>query len=198
MSNPKSKRSAASTKLIEDLVSEYDLILRRFVRVRTNQYEDYDDIMQEIYVKLSQVSDLPIKLAGRMSTVKNYLLQIANHVIIDRARHAQSRCTNDHISQIEESHCTNLTSPERIYTNKAMLNLTEKALAELNPVHRQAFLLNRINGLSYREVSDQLDVSISTVEKYIAATLHQIRRATNQPEPERVSKNQRVCHENRR
>ena len=167
----------ASNKLIERLVNEYDITLRRFVRVRTGQFEEDDDVMQEIYVKLSQISDLHKRLSGRMSTVKNYLLQIANRHI-DRARRSASRRASDHISQIEELHFTDLTSPERAYTNKAILERIELALGHLKQEHRQAFLLSRINGMSYREISDQLDVSVSTVEKYISSALREIRKAT--------------------
>jgi len=173
----------ASNKLIERLVNEYDITLRRFVRVRTGQFEEDDDVMQEIYVKLSQISNLHKRLSGRMSTVKNYLLQIANHVIIDRARRSASRRASDHISQIEELHFTDLTSPERAYTNKAILERIELALGHLKQEHRQAFLLSRVNGMSYREISDQMDVSVSTVEKYISSALHEIRKATKGLEP---------------
>ncbi|MFD2632976.1 RNA polymerase sigma factor [Idiomarina piscisalsi] len=173
----------ASNRLIERLISEYDITLRRFVRVRTGKFEEYDDVMQEIYVKLSQVSDLHKRLSGRMSTVKNYLLQIANHVIIDRARRSASRCASAHISQVEELHFTDLTSPERAYTNKDILERIELALSSLKHEHKRAFLLNRINGMSYREISDQMDVSVSTVEKYISSALHEIRKATKGLEP---------------
>jgi RNA polymerase sigma-70 factor (ECF subfamily) len=59
--------------------------------------------------------------------------------------------------------------------NKRKLQLVDKALGRLKPEHRKAFLLHRVEGLSYRQISDQLAVSESTIEKYISAALVAIR-----------------------
>jgi len=36
---------------------------------------------------------------------------------------------------------------------------------------RSAFLLSRLDGLSYREIAKQLGVSLSSVEKYMASAI---------------------------
>jgi RNA polymerase sigma-70 factor (ECF subfamily) len=41
-------------------------------------------------------------------------------------------------------------------------------LSGLNPKVRRAFLLSRLLGLSYPEIASQLEVSLSSVEKYMA------------------------------
>ncbi|MGH6781447.1 MAG: sigma-70 family RNA polymerase sigma factor, partial [Sphingomonadaceae bacterium] len=41
-------------------------------------------------------------------------------------------------------------------------------LAELSPRTRQIFLMHRIDGLKYREIADELGITMSAVEKHIA------------------------------
>ncbi|WP_241973660.1 RNA polymerase sigma factor [Aliidiomarina shirensis] len=167
-------RKQASHKLIERLLAEHDIAIRRFVRIKLGTNQDCDDVMQEVYVRLSQIDDLPQRLADRLDTARSYLIQIANNLLIDRARRAQVRCANMHRGEYETA--TSLHAPERILSGKRKLQQIDKALAKLKPEKRQAFLLHRVEGLSYREIGDQLSVSVSTVEKYISAALLAIRK----------------------
>lgn len=36
---------------------------------------------------------------------------------------------------------------------------------------RRALLMRRLDGMSYRDIAEQLDVSVSSVEKYVARAL---------------------------
>lgn len=165
----------ASHKLIERLLAEHDIALRRFIRVRMNSPVDCDDVMQDIYMRLSQVDDLPAKLADRLDTARNYLLQIASNLLIDRARRAKARHSEQHQSAELLNHLAAIDEPDRCFANKRTLQQVELALLSIRPEQRNAFLLHRIDGLSYREISDQLGISVSTVEKYISAALLAIR-----------------------
>ncbi len=167
----------ASHKLIERLLAEHDIALRRFIRVRMNSQVDCDDVMQDIYMRLSQIDDLPAKLADRLDTARNYLLQIASNLLIDRARRAHVRCAEQHQSTEALSHLSAVDEPDRTLHNKRTLQQVELALLTIRPEQRNAFLLHRIDGLSYREISDQLGISVSTVEKYISAALLAIRNS---------------------
>lgn len=172
-------RRAASHKFIEKLLAEHTFALRRFIRIRLNSEHDCEDVLQEVYVRLSQIDDLPAKLAGRLDTTRNYLLQIASNLLIDRARRAQVRKQSQHVSSADDDlplHCE-IYAPERHLANKRKLQRIDYALQKLRPEQRKAFLLHRVEGLSYREISDQLGLSVSTVEKHIAATLLAARKA---------------------
>ncbi|WP_258807292.1 RNA polymerase sigma factor [Pseudidiomarina sp. CB1] len=176
-------RRAASHGLIERLLAEHTFALRRFIRVRlhSEQQHECDDVLQDVYMRLSQIEDLPVKLAGRLDTTRNYLLQIASNLIIDRARRAQVRKQADHVSNTSDQeevplYCE-IYSPERSLANKRKLQRIERALQKLRPTQRKAFLLHRVEGLSYREISDQLGLSVSTIEKHIAAALSCARQA---------------------
>lgn len=165
-----------NSDLVEQLYAEYGSALRRFIRVRSRLGEgDCEDVMQEVYERLLKFENLQQKLAGRMDTVRNYLFQIATHILIDRNRRAKVRCKDAHVSDHETVILSSIFSPERALQNRKQLRQIEKVLGEIKTSHQQAFMLNRIEGKSYREISDLLGVSVSTVEKHIAAALVAIR-----------------------
>lgn len=63
-------------------------------------------------------------------------------------------------------------SPEQKWQVLNALEAIQAVLEGLRPVEMSAFLLIRIEGLSYREAAEFLGVSLSSVEKYVVkATL---------------------------
>ena len=50
------------------------------------------------------------------------------------------------------------------------------ALATLPPSRRKAFILSRIEGLSYKEIAHQMEISDRTVEKHISMALKQLKK----------------------
>lgn len=169
------KLPPASNRLIEKLLAEHDSAIRRFVRVRLHSDHDCDDVVQDLYVRLSQIDDLPQKLANRLDTARNYLLQIASNLLIDKSRRAKVRHQAQHDSGVDLDQYSSLDSPERTFANKRQLHVVDHTLKKLRPRQRQAFLMHRVEGLSYREIGDSLGLSVSTVEKHISAALQAIR-----------------------
>ena len=164
-------------ELIEQLYAEYGGVLRRFIRVRSRlNKNDCDDVVQEVFERLLKVEYLSEKLDGRKDTVHSYLLQIANRLLIDRDRRAKVRCKDAHVSEQDTLIFSSLCSPERELQNQNELKQIEYALDDIKKIHKQAFLLSRLDGHSYREISDILGISISTVEKYISTALVAIRK----------------------
>lgn len=49
------------------------------------------------------------------------------------------------------------------------------AIRSLSPVRKKVFILSRIHGHSYKEISHQLSISVKTVEDHMAKALKQIR-----------------------
>jgi len=52
----------------------------------------------------------------------------------------------------------------------------QKALAGLSEINRTTFLMNRIDGLKYKEIAERLNISIKTVEKRMQNALGQLRK----------------------
>lgn len=62
-------------------------------------------------------------------------------------------------------------SPEEQFQLLRLLEQIDRLLSGLRPIEKTAFLMVRLDGLSYKEVAKQLDVSLSSIEKYIAKAM---------------------------
>ncbi|WP_115718538.1 RNA polymerase sigma factor [Gallaecimonas mangrovi] len=162
--------------LVSQLMAQHDVALRRFIRVRSLlEEEECEDIVQEVYERLLKLDDLGERLSDRMDTVRNYLFQIATNLLIDKSRRNKVRKIGDHIREDEVAILSTLHSPERDFHNHSQLSQIQAALNDVQKNPRTAFLMSRLDGRSYREISDSLGVSVSTVEKYISSVLLAIR-----------------------
>ena len=100
-----------------------------------------------------------------------FLLVIANRLLINRKRRA--RVEEDALRQIavllrsSEQRCPAETVMARDLLAQVVLLLAE----ELPEKPRRAFLMARIEGLSYREIASRLAVSESSVKQYLARAL---------------------------
>lgn len=74
------------------------------------------------------------------------------------------------------------TSPENIY-NKLLFENVVRALAELTPSQRLAFLLRHYEGMSYEEIANAMNCSTGTVKKGVSRAIGKL-RARLSPEPE--------------
>lgn len=59
-------------------------------------------------------------------------------------------------------------SPEKDYESKQIQSALQKALGELSPKLRAVIVLKEMEGLSYEEIADTLDISIGTVKSRIS------------------------------
>lgn len=63
------------------------------------------------------------------------------------------------------------TSHSQVYEARQELEI---ALSLLPPTRKKVFLLSRLHGYSYKEISEQLSISPRTVEKHISLALKQL------------------------
>jgi|TARA_Y100000296_G_C5165556_1_gene254352 RNA polymerase sigma-70 factor (ECF subfamily) len=158
------------------LVREHESALRRFIRVRARvSTHEIEDILQEMYAKLFSMEGLAAKSEERQDTFRSFLFTVVANLIIDRERRAKVRARDAHESFSEADHGEKDHGPEKQAGIFEKLSEIEHVLNGINPYHKSAFILCRVEGKSYREISDTLGVSVSTVEKYIAAALTAIR-----------------------
>jgi RNA polymerase sigma-70 factor (ECF subfamily) len=100
-----------------------------------------------------------------------YLLVTANHLLINQFRRRKlEEETLRTMAILAEDSLTH--SPEDITASRQLLRQTLLLLAdELDEKPRRAFLMARIDGLSYAEIAIELGVSESSVKQYLAKVL---------------------------
>ncbi|GAB1265757.1 sigma-70 family RNA polymerase sigma factor [Aurantivibrio infirmus] len=160
------------------LCKEHSSSLVRFLTRRLKSREEAEDIAQAAMLRIHNLA--PSK---SLENPKAYLFQIANNLAIDSIRRKELLKRYIDLEYKQQSDSTDQDcgiSPERIVAAQQQLRLIDSAIAQLPPNCRHAFLLHRRHGLSYSEIAKSMDVSVSSVEKYILQALRQCRKSLAQ------------------
>lgn len=146
--------------------------LSRFLRARRGSDADLDDLLQELFLKVSAVDPA--------ETIQNplaYLYRLANNVMLDRVRsqrRAQARDTEWRRSQTTElggEEIAAIADAESTVIARQRLALVVSALETLSLPVRRAFQLHKFSGLSHAETAARMGISKSAVEKHISLAL---------------------------
>ena len=77
-----------------------------------------------------------------------------------------------------------IVAPERRAIGQERLHRLEQALADLPPLPRAAFALQRRDGLSYAEIAERLNTTPHMVKKHISAALQRCRHVLSMDDDE--------------
>ena len=135
--------------------------LRRFLLAR-GAGEDADDILQDLWIKVSRLRPGPI------ATPLPYLYRIANTLMIDRFRSSKQSGIRDgdwaEISSGPEHGVADTPAVDRVIQGRQAAAAVEATLASLPERAAMIFRRSRIDGSTQREIAAELGLSISTVE----------------------------------
>lgn len=137
----------------------------RFISGRVTS-EWVEDLTQETFSRA--LRGLP-RYAGR-SSVRSWLFSVARHTVADRYRsHARTPRT-EYSSPVEEVY--SLAESGRFDEFLALRSL----LDQLPEDRRRAFVLTRVEGLSYSEAADLLNVPLGTVRSRVSRARRELVR----------------------
>lgn len=168
------------TQGLEALYRLHRADLQRFLIARTGDPGEAEDILQELWIKLSQTAAMPI------ANGRAYLYRMAQNLVVDRLRAQHRRMRRDRSwSDTRTDYAENGAEPADIGQQTAEDRIIEReetallasALATLPGGARRAFELHKIDGLSHAEVAAHLGISKSGVEKHMAVAMKYLRRA---------------------
>ncbi len=163
----------SSNKFFQLLFQEnYDSLVR-FLYAKVSDSEEAHDLAQDAFYKVMKVEN-----AEELEHVRAYLFQTASNLALNRIRKqkhqdAYKRSVEYTINPEREGM---IASPERAAAAREQLQQVETALNALPRKCRHAFLLHRTRHRSYQQISEEMGVSVSTVEKYMIRALGQCRK----------------------
>ena len=91
----------------------------------------------------------------------------ARNILYDRSRRKSVRDRYQGELEIRQEP-NDLICPERVCQSRQDLHLALASLGSLNPQTREMFMLNRFEGLSYRDIAKRSDLSIGSVAKHMS------------------------------
>jgi len=129
-----------------------------------------EDVTQEVLIKLwkrgSEVES---------SRLRAWLLQVTRNACIDQLRRRRRSAEVVAIrprDAVPIDGASSAPSPEKIVEGAQIGSTIRAALADLTESAREVVILREIQGLSYAEISDVMDISVDSVR----VTLHRARR----------------------
>ena len=124
------------------------------------------DIAQDTFLRIweKQIEIQP-------KTIKALLFKIASDLFISRYRHEKVAFNFFNNFQPSEKSLT----PEDELNYNELKNAYEAALKSMPEKQRVVFLMNRIEELKYKEIADQLGLSVKAIEKRMSQALEHLR-----------------------
>jgi len=163
---------------IDALYRKYSEALRRFLARRHVKRDEVADIVQETYCRVLKSGELQTIRYPRAS-----LFQVAGNVVLNAAKHRRSVGEDDAIDIWSAEIVDESPSPYRRLKAEQELGVVRAALTELAPKCREVFVLNRFENRSYSEIAQELDLSVSMIEKYVSQALAHLRKRLAHPPP---------------
>ncbi len=133
--------------------------VRRWLRRRLDDQSTVDDVIQEAYCRLADLSSV-----GHIASGRAYFMMTVRNIVADQIRRARivrfdSVAEMDSLNLIDEE-----PSPERIVGARRELQRVQSLIARLPDKCRRVFILRRIEGVPQREIARRLSISENTVE----------------------------------
>lgn len=162
----------SNSPALADLFQRYAAELRAYLRARRG-IADAEDLVQESFVRLLQAS-----AASPPEDPRAWLYRTGANLAADAYDHRMVR-ERVHVEWLEmdAEAADACADPARQVEASQGLRQVWAALLALPEPCRQAFLLNRLDGLSQRAIAVHLGLSEETVERHILRALEACRRA---------------------
>lgn len=162
----------------DDVVREHSArVYRTAYRLTGNRY-DAEDLTQEVFIRVFR--SLERYTPG---SFEGWLHRITTNLFLDGVRRRQ-RIRFDALPEYaEERFAGKDPSPADAYADAMFDDDVQRALDSLSPEFRAAVVLCDIEGLSYEEVAEVLDIKLGTVRSRIHRGRSQLRESLAHREP---------------
>lgn len=154
---------------VDDLYREHHRWLRGWLQPKINCGHLATDMVQDVFVRILTADNAAERLEA-VREPRGYLATIARRLMIDHFRRARlERAWMQTLA--EQPQAEDISEEERAILLETLYEL-DAMLAGLGRDVRRTFLLAQLDGMPYKQIADQLGVSLSSVNRYIAKALH--------------------------
>jgi len=152
----------------QQVFKQYYNPLCNFASTYVKDHKLAQDIVQDVFAKLwDKRSEIQIS-----TNEKSYLFQAVKNRALEiiKKRNLDKRLAEENVLNIDNN--TNVDEQANKYMLKEFLY---KSIRQLPPKCQEIFVLNKINGLTYKEIATDLDISVKTVENQIGKAYRKLR-----------------------
>lgn len=155
----------STDRVFSSLYEEHHEWLVLWISRRTRRSDNAWDLAHDTFMRLLDHPSIPTSLLNPRA----WLAKTAGNLAIDQARRAVLE--KNYLTLLATLPQAEHPSPEDQLQLLGLLQQIDTLLNGLRPIEKTAFLMARLNGTSYRQIAEQLEISLSSVEKYIAKAM---------------------------
>lgn len=137
----------------------------KFARTRENA----EDLLQTALLRLEEY-----RSRHTVQDPTGFVLRAARNIAIDEHRRSVVRNEVDtSLTDVTEVPDDKPLQIEKVAAYERLWR-AKQGIALLNPRTRDVFLMHRLDGFTYRDIAEKLDISVSAVEKHLAKAVLQL------------------------
>jgi RNA polymerase sigma-70 factor, ECF subfamily len=153
-----------------DIVLKYQDRIFNLCLYMLRDTHDAQDAAQDCFIKACRA----LQDFSPDASLYTWLYRIAMNTCLD-SRRKRSRVRTDNHSTLEDMPSPQ-PSPEKLYESKEISVAVRGALQQMPEKLRTTIVLREIEGLSYEEIAEILDISSGTVKSRISRAREELRR----------------------
>ncbi|MDX7986763.1 sigma-70 family RNA polymerase sigma factor [Xenorhabdus sp. 12] len=154
------KSTFGHNEIAHNLYFDYHRWLCNWIRKNSACPNHAEDLTHEIFIKLMQSSDLKY-----IQQPKAFLITIARRTLANYCR--RKKLEDGYLEYMKAMPKSTSHSSEHQLVLLEQLEKIDNTLDELPAKVRQAFLLTQLQGMRYKDVAEDLGVSMSSVKNYL-------------------------------
>lgn len=174
MSSDLAKPDAADAKrsLVDALYRRYSEALSTFLTRQRVRPDEVADIVQETYCRIQQSGNV-----DRIRNPKAFLFRVASNIRFNERKRRRSTIEQHQLSIEAVDIPSDEPGPYRSFKGEQDLETVRAAFDQLSATCREAFIMNRFESLTFVQIADRLDISVSMVEKHVAHAISHMRES---------------------
>jgi|SRR5690606_12288005 len=153
----------------ERLFRKYYQNLCSYVFYFLKDHAAAEEVVQDVFFALWQKRD-ELKIT---SSVKSYLYKAARNHSLNVLKHIEVR--ENYKQHNERLRAETEAGEEGVLETKELQKRIENAINQLPPERKRIFVMSRYEDLKYREIADELGISVKTVEAQMGKALRFLR-----------------------
>jgi RNA polymerase sigma factor (sigma-70 family) len=143
------------------IFKEHSKSLRNFIYYKCGDLERAKDVMQEALIRLwENCSKIELEKA------KSFLYTVSQRILIDTIRHDKVKLQFTKHSEVNTANDPSFELVKKEFEQKLMASISN-----MPETQREAFLMNRMDNMSYKDIAEALEISVKAVEKRIHLAL---------------------------
>lgn len=149
---------------------------KRFVSVSysyTNQREVAEEVVQDVFVDFWSRIQRNEKILNGEAYLRRAIVYRSLDVIKRERKHTEK----ENLTELDRLLASNDSNPEEYIISTEKVTQLQQQIDELPERTKEVFMLSRFERMNYKEIAEQTDIKVKTVEYHISKALTFLRKA---------------------